>query len=74
MSLSWCLKKKKTLASSLWRISFIDQDGTMIIDIFMKYKILNILFCVEIVKIFFFSLLLKAFSNHINVIFHEEVK
>ena len=46
----------------------------MIIDIFMKYKILNILFCVEIVKNFFFSLLLKAFSNHINVIFHEEVK
>ena len=55
MSPSWCLKKKKkkTIESSLWRISFIDQDGTMIIDIFMKYKILNILFCVEIVKKFF---------------------
>lgn len=45
----------KTLVSSLWRISFIDEDGTLIVDIFIKYKILNILFCVEVVKKIFFS-------------------
>ena len=64
----------KTLVSPLWRTSFIDQDGTLFADIFIKYRILNILFCVEIVKKNFFSLLLKAFSNRVNVIFLEEVK
>ena len=52
----------KTLVSSLWRISFIDQVDTLIVDIFIKYKILNILFCVEVVKKIFFLLITESFQ------------
>ena len=41
-------------------MSFIDQDGTLIGDIFIKYKILNILFCVEIN--IFFLLITESFQ------------
>ena len=67
MSPSWCFKNTfKFFGENI----ITDQDGTLIVDIFIKYKILNILFCVEIVK----NLFSPYYCNHINVIFLEEVK